>query len=155
VFVSTFEATIDGKGRVIVPAPFRAVLGASELFLRPSIDGSCCLEGCGEALMRVFQGQIDALPMLSPERRALHHAVFARSHRLKMDEAGRLRIPDALLVAAGIARDLIFAGQDDSFQVWEPGRFAEHETAMSALAADPAVLGALSAPRRLVAGDAP
>lgn len=148
MFVSTFEATIDGKGRVMVPASFRAVLGASELFLRPALDNSGCLEGCGEALMRVFQEQIDALPMLSRERQVLHHAVFARSHRLKMDEAGRLKIPDPLLAHAGIQKDLVFAGQDDSFQVWEPARYSAHEASMAELAADPQILNALAAPRR-------
>lgn len=132
----------------MVPAAFRAVLGASELFLRPALDSSGCLEGCGEALMRVFQDQIDALPMLSKERKVLHHAVFARSHRLKMDEAGRLKIPEPLLAMAGIDKDLVFAGQDDSFQVWEPARYLTHEAAMAELAADPDILSALAAPRR-------
>ncbi len=148
MFVSTFEAMIDGKGRVIVPAPFRAVLVASELFLRPALDNSGCLEGCGEALMRVYQEQLDALPMLSRQRQVLHHAIFARSHRLKMDEAGRLKIPDTLLAHAGIDKALVFAGQDDSFQVWEPARYAAHEAKMAELAADPDILNALAAPRR-------
>ncbi|MEM0985390.1 MAG: division/cell wall cluster transcriptional repressor MraZ [Pseudomonadota bacterium] len=149
MFVSTFEATIDGKGRVMVPAPFRAVLGSNDFYLRPALDGAGCLEGCGEALMRVFQQQIDELPMLSEERKVLHHAVFARAHRLKMDDAGRVKIPDPLLSLAQIETALVFAGQDDSFQVWEPERYRAHEARMAELVTDPAVLGALSAPRHL------
>mgnify|MGYP005838671537 CR=1 FL=1 len=52
VFVSTYETSLDAKGRVSVPAPFRAALaGGNRIFLWPAIDGSGCLEGGGDELI--------------------------------------------------------------------------------------------------------
>ena len=52
MFVSTYETSLDTKGRVSVPAPFRHALeGGTRIFLYPALDGSPCLEGGGDALM--------------------------------------------------------------------------------------------------------
>ena len=54
MFVSSYETSLDSKGRVSVPAPFRHALeGGARIFLYPALDGSLCLEGGGDALMRV------------------------------------------------------------------------------------------------------
>ncbi|MFT5931385.1 MAG: MraZ protein, partial [Hyphomonas sp.] len=41
MFVSTYESAIDVKGRVSIPAPFRAALGGgTRIFLWQALDGS-------------------------------------------------------------------------------------------------------------------
>ena len=112
VFVSTYESAIDAKGRVSIPASFRAALGGgNRIFLWSALDGSGCLEGGGEDL--------------------------------KMDDTGRIKLSDELMKAANLTDRVKFAGNMDSFQIWNPDRHAEHFDAMAAEAAKEDTLEAL------------
>ena len=158
MFVSTYESGIDAKGRVSIPAPFRAALGGgSRVFLWPALDGSGCLEGGGEALMAVYRQTIMRLPPQSKAHRALRHGVFVRSADLKMDDAGRIRLPEHLMAVAGLGERVIFAGAVDSFQIWDPGRFSGYDAQMDDVVSDPDIAEALSAAysETLAAGGVP
>lgn len=137
MFVSTYETSLDAKGRVSVPAPFRAALGGgNRIFLWPAIDGSGCLEGGGDELMAVYRQTLARMAPNDPNRRAFMHTIFTRSADLKMDDTGRISIPQALLEAAGIEKKLVFAGGFDRFHIWEPSRFAAFDAQMAATAKD-------------------
>ena len=158
MFVSTYEGAIDVKGRVSVPAPFRAALGGgSRVFLWPALDGSKCLQGGGEALMRVYQQTIARLPLQSMERKVLTTTIISRSADLKMDDPGRIKIPEEMLARVGIDKKLMFVGALESFQIWAPEAYAEHEASMADAALDPAITNALVAPYNAAveAGDVP
>ncbi|WP_158588368.1 division/cell wall cluster transcriptional repressor MraZ [Henriciella mobilis] len=137
MFVSTYETSLDAKGRVSVPAPFRAALsGGNRVFLWPAIDGSGCLEGGGDELMSLYRQTLARMAPNDPNRRAFMHTIFTRSADLKMDDTGRITIPPALLKAAGIEKQLVFAGSFDRFHIWEPSRFAEFDAQMAETARD-------------------
>lgn len=137
MFVSTYETSLDAKGRVSVPAPFRAALaGGNRIFLWPAIDGSGCLEGGGDELMALYRQTLARMAPNDPNRRAFMHTIFTRSADLKMDDTGRISIPQPLLDAAGIEKKLVFAGGFDRFHVWEPSRFEEFDAQMSETARD-------------------
>lgn len=144
MFVSTYESAIDAKGRVSIPAPFRAALGGgSRIFLWPALDGSPCLEGGGEELMQMYQQTLLRLPPKSPARTALVEGIFAGSADLKMEETGRIRLPEYLRESAGLDKAVVFSGQIDSFQIWSPEAHNNHRTIMRAEAAKPETLQAL------------
>ncbi len=131
MFVSTHKTSLDSKGRVSVPASFRHALeGSARVFLWPASDGSPCLEGGGEQLMATYRQTLARMSPNDPARRAFMHAIFTRSADMKMDDTGRVSIPKALLAAAGIQKDLIFAGSLDRFHVWEPDRYAKFDAQM-------------------------
>ena len=89
-FVSTFTNKIDAKGRVSIPAPFRAVLerdgygsgGVSGIYCYPSLD-SAALDCGGERLAKKIDGLLSGLPDYSDERDelsvALHDGTIKRS----------------------------------------------------------------------------
>lgn len=135
MFFSTYESAIDAKGRVSVPAPFRAALGgASRVYVWPAFDGRGCLEAGGEALMNDYRQILARMSPHDPAREAIAHSVFGRSADLKMDEPGRIKLPDMQLKAAGIKNKLVFSGAFDRFRIWSPERFAAYDTEMSAQA---------------------
>ncbi|MEM1106724.1 MAG: division/cell wall cluster transcriptional repressor MraZ [Pseudomonadota bacterium] len=147
MFVSTYESAIDAKGRVSVPAPFRAALGGgSRIFLWPALDGSKCLEGGGEDLMALYRQTISRLPLQSRERKALTLAIVSRSADLKMDEPGRVKIPEEMLARVGIDHRMVFVGALESFQIWSPEAYAAYEGDMAGAVSDPKVINALAAP---------
>ena len=133
MFVSTHETSLDSKGRVSVPASFRhALAGCQRVFLWPSSNGLPCLEGGGEALMSTYRQTLARMSPNDPARRAFMHAIFTRAADLKLDDTGRITIPKTLLSAAGIEKEMVFAGGLDRFHVWEPGRFAAYDAEMDA-----------------------
>jgi MraZ protein len=144
VFVSTYESAIDVKGRVSIPAPFRTALGGgTRIFLWLALDGSGCLEGGGEQLMAMYRTTLTRLAPQSMVRRALVTRIVAGAADLKMDETGRIKLPDELVAAAGLSERVKFAGNLDSFQIWEPARHALFFQQMAVAAAQPDTLAAL------------
>jgi MraZ protein len=156
VFVSSYETALDAKGRVSVPASFRAALGGgSRIFLWPAMDGSGCLEGGGDELMAVYRQTLARMAPNDPNRRAFMHAIFTKSADLKMDDTGRISIPGALLEAAGITKKLVFAGSFDRFHIWDPSRYHAFDEEMAQTAQDNQ--GALAEPfaQAMAAGGLP
>ena len=132
MFFSTYENALDAKGRVSVPASFRAALGgAQDIYVYPATDGSKFLEAGGEALVRKNQKLIRRMNPQSGAGRAFQHAFFTRSARPKMDDAGRIKLPAKLLSAAGIEKNIVFAGADDRFRIWAAETFVDHDQQMT------------------------
>lgn len=136
MFLSTFEGSIDARGRVLVPASFRALLGGSQkFFLYPSSDGAGFLEGGGQELMDEHVRIFNNLPPSSKDRFAFVNAIFSKTSEIAMDQTGRAVIPPHLLTAAGIEKELLFVGAMDRFQIWSPERYASYDSDLSDYAA--------------------
>jgi len=127
VFFSTYEGAIDAKGRVSIPAPFRAALGGgNRVFIWIAPDGSGALEGGGEALMELYAETLAELPLQSPVREAFVTAVIAGSADLRIDDTGRIKLPEEFCAAAGLSGRIRFTGAIESFKIWDPVRFETH-----------------------------
>ena len=137
MFVSTFETSLDSKGRVSVPASFRHALeGGVRVFLYPALDGSPCLEGGGDALMQQNQATLLRMSPNTTARKVFLNRTVSKAVELKLDDTGRIKIPEKHLVLAGIKKDLMFVGAMDRFYVWEPDRYAVHDAEMEAQLGD-------------------
>ena len=123
-FVSTFTNKIDAKGRVSVPAPFRARLErdgySGGIYCYPSLDAPA-LDAGGQSLAQ----KIDGLPDYSDEREELSVALYGEVHILPLDQDGRIVLPEALRAHTGISSHVTFVGLGEKFQMWEPSRFQE------------------------------
>ena len=136
LFTSTYVNKVDRKGRVSVPAAFRAALdaaGGSLVYVKPN-HGLGAVDGLSEAWMEQIQSRIDELDIYSEERIALETREFAETTRLPLDPEGRMILPKELMAAAGISDQATFVGLGRYFQIWEPGRFEEHKTRQVAAA---------------------
>ncbi|MEO1028108.1 MAG: division/cell wall cluster transcriptional repressor MraZ [Pseudomonadota bacterium] len=132
VFTSTYEGSIDSKGRVSIPAPFRAKLGGGgRVFVWPSLDGSPYLEGGGEELMQSYEQLLLRMSPQDPRRRLYMHAIFTRAADLKMDDTGRIKLPAHLLEKIGVKGKLLFAGALDRFHIWKPEKYASFDEDMA------------------------
>jgi MraZ protein len=127
-FVSTFTNKIDTKGRVSVPAPFRAILErdgyAGGIYCYPSLDAPA-LDAGGQSLAQNIDGLLDGLPDYSNERDELSVALYGDVQILSLDQDGRIVLPEALRAHAGLATHVTFVGLGQKFQMWEPARFQE------------------------------
>jgi MraZ protein len=135
-FTSRYTNKVDKKGRVSVPATFRAVLedaGASVVYLkRNQTDGA--LDGLTEAFMDEIQERIDSFPIGSPERDALEDEYFADSVDIRFDPEGRILLTKDLMDFAGITDSALFVGLGRRFQVWNPEAYEARRANRSELA---------------------
>lgn len=130
-FLSTVTSNIDAKGRVSVPAGFRAAASAqgfNGIYVYPSFTETA-IDGGGQMLMDNVSQMIGNLDPYTEERDALATAIFADSHQINFDGDGRASLPEALLEHAGIDKTLTFVGLGAKFQIWEPTRFADYRAA--------------------------
>jgi MraZ protein len=124
-FVSQYVLNVDAKGRVSIPAPFRAVLardGFEGLYCYRTLDRPA-LDAGGNALLKDIEELIARFPPYSDEREQFSAALYGTSEVLKIDGEGRVVLTDALKSHAGISNAVAFAGLGHKFQIWEPERF--------------------------------
>ncbi|HEX2216221.1 MAG TPA: division/cell wall cluster transcriptional repressor MraZ [Xanthobacteraceae bacterium] len=124
-FVSNYILRLDAKGRVSIPAPFRAVLardGFEGLYCYPTLDQPA-LDAGGNALLAEIEELITDFPAYSDQRDELSLALYGTSETLKLDGEGRVILSEPLKMHAQITDAVAFVGLGHKFQIWEPGRF--------------------------------
>ena len=124
-FVSNFTLRLDAKGRVSIPASYRAVLacdGFDGLYCYPALDQPAVDAG-GNALLSEIETLIASFPPYSDEWDAFTLSLYGTSETLKIDSEGRVILSDTLKSHAGITAEIAFVGLGHKFQIWEPGRF--------------------------------
>jgi len=124
-FVSHYTSRLDAKGRVSIPAPFRAVLardGFDGLYCHPTLDRPA-LDAGGNALLAEIEALMSRFPPYSEERDTLAAALYGTSETLKVDGEGRIVLTEALKSHAGLGEAVTFVGLGHKIQIWEPSRF--------------------------------
>lgn len=137
LFVSTSVHRIDKKGRVSVPAQFRAALEGESfrgVALTPPLADLPCIEGSGFSLIERITESIEEMNPLSEERDALALAILSATRQIGFDGEGRIVLPEDLIAQAELEGEALFAGLGSKFQIWNPKSFEEHRRRAVALA---------------------
>jgi MraZ protein len=131
VFLSTTTNGVDAKGRVSVPADFRAVVRGGPfdgVIVWPSFDGPY-LEGGGQKLLDTIAESLEAMDPYDEDREALEHAIFGSAKPLSFDANGRVSLPKEFAEHAGIGNKAVFVGLSSRFQIWAPEAYEAHRAA--------------------------
>ncbi len=124
-FLGTHQNRLDAKGRVSIPAAFRAHLrgeadgGPASAILRPSHKHPC-IEAWPEAAFQRLAAPLDRLDMFSEDQDDLLMTLYADATRVEADKEGRIVLPESLVQHAGLAENVVFMGLGRTFQIWEP-----------------------------------
>jgi MraZ protein len=129
LFLSTYVNKVDRKGRVSVPATFRAALANQNFpgivaFPSPSPKYKA-LDGYGMNRIEEIVARMDELPLFSEERENFE-SLLADSHQLPFDTEGRIILPGELVEYAEITDSVAFVGLGRSFQMWAPAARAAY-----------------------------
>ena len=125
MFLSSYENKIDKKGRVSVPATFRSHLssmGYNGFISYPSFNHSA-LEACSQDRIEKLSNTIDSLNPFEEKRDFFATSILAESTNLQFDSEGRISLSSKLLKHAKIKNSMLFVGQGQTFQIWEPSTF--------------------------------
>jgi MraZ protein len=130
VFLSHYVNRVDKKGRVSVPASFRAVLGsdAAGIVVFRSLHNES-LEACSVEHLELLSNSLEQLDLAPDIYELIETTIFGGSVQLPFDGEGRIMLPNNLTNAVGISEQVVFVGRRKTFQLWEPARFAAHEAA--------------------------
>ncbi len=129
LFLNTHVNKVDRKGRVSVPAPFRAALTGqafSGIVAFPSFRAPA-IEALDRARMEKLSESADDLAQFSEAHDDLSVAIFANAAELAFDGEGRIMLPETLAKHAGIDEMAAFVGLGQTFQIWNPARFDEYQ----------------------------
>jgi MraZ protein len=127
-FISTYVNRLDSKGRVSIPAPFRAILavdGADGLYCCPTLRGEAVDAG-GRRFREIIRAMLGGYEPFSEDYELLSTTLIGESELLKIDQDGRVVLSEAIREHTGIGDRVTFVGQGFKFQMWEPDRFAVH-----------------------------
>ncbi len=131
LFLSTFINKVDRKGRVSVPAPFRAALIGQSfhgIVAFPSFrDTYDAVEAYGMDRMERLSASVDRLNPFSDEHDDFANAIFGASVQLPFDGEGRVILPTHLCQHASITERAAFVGRGATFQIWEPEALREFQ----------------------------
>jgi MraZ protein len=125
LFLSSYENRLDTKGRISVPASFRASVNNEKLtgvVLFRSFTNNC-IEGMSMSRMEQIAAATDKMGLFDSELDDLTAMLFADARQLTFDVTGRIVIPSDLLKHAGITDRAVFVGRGNSFQIWNPDAF--------------------------------
>ena len=130
MFLSSYENNIDKKGRVSVPASFRAYisnLGYNSVICFPSFNNQS-IEAWPQDRIEKISNSIDNLNPFDEKRDYFATSVLAESINLQFDSEGRISLTEKLLKHAKIKKSMVFVGQGQTFQIWEPTAFEKFRT---------------------------
>lgn len=126
MFLGQFEHTIDEKGRLTMPAKFRAGLAAG-LVVTLGMDG--CLFVFPRAKWEELAARIESLPITNPDARNLARLMFSNADDSGMDRQGRILIPAHLRTCAHLESDVVITGLNSRIELWNPARWQELQSA--------------------------
>lgn len=125
LFLSSYENRLDTKGRISVPASFRAAV-SDEKFAGVVLFRSFthnCIEGVSMSRMEQMATATDKMGLFDNDLDNLTAMLFADARELAFDVTGRVIIPSDMLEHAGITDTALFVGRGNSFQIWNPSEF--------------------------------
>ena len=142
MFMSEYNHTLDTKGRLIIPAKFREVLG-EEFVISKGMDG--CLFVYANDDWNAFEQKLTSLPLINKEARQFARFFLAGAATVEVDKQGRILLPAVLREFAGLEKDVVLVGSASKIEIWSKERFdesnAEYEGNMDEVAANMENLG--------------
>ena len=127
MFTGEYRHSVDDKGRIAVPAKFRAQLEAGAVVSR-WLDA--CLAIHTRAGWEDLAARVAGLPITDASSRLFTRYVFAGAVEADLDRQGRVVVPAYLRTWAGLGDDAVIVGSRDHAEIWEPSRWAEYARAL-------------------------
>ena len=128
MFRGEHALTIDGKGRLAVPARYRERLAetcSGKLVATISLAERCLAVYPFPEWQRI-EGELQALPTLDPDAQAISHLLIGHASECDLDGHGRVLIPQGLREFAAIDKHVKMVGQVRKFELWDEDAWNTH-----------------------------
>ena len=122
MFMGEYNHTIDAKGRLIVPAKFREILG-DNFIVTKGLDG--CLFVYPNDEWTRFEEKLKSLPLTNKNARQFTRFFLAGAAACEVDKQGRILLPKVLREFASLEKDVVLVGVASRIEIWSRERWDE------------------------------
>lgn len=127
--LGSYEHKLDSKGRMVLPASFRDVLG-STVVAAIGIGSARFVSIYSLGEWEIFTAKLDNVALKSAGGRELKRLVSSSARPLEIDTAGRILLPQNLRNMAGIAQEVSVNGNGDHLEVWNMDAWSDYMQSM-------------------------
>ncbi|MBW1777716.1 MAG: division/cell wall cluster transcriptional repressor MraZ [Deltaproteobacteria bacterium] len=122
--------TVDDKGRLVIPARFREVIGNSgaDRLMLSRLDK--CLHAYTFEEWKKVEAKILSLAETSDNMRRFRRVFIGGASDCPFDRQGRMLIPPLLRQYAGIEKDVVLVGVLDHFEIWSRANWDKENVEM-------------------------
>jgi MraZ protein len=120
VFLGEYQHSIDAKGRLAIPARFRAKIERGAVLTR-GIE-LCLLVYPLETWERKARALAEA-NLEARQRRHFERLLFGAASECELDAQGRIVLPPKLRQYAALNGEALVLGAHERFEVWSPARW--------------------------------
>ncbi|HEV8313133.1 MAG TPA: division/cell wall cluster transcriptional repressor MraZ [Burkholderiaceae bacterium] len=124
-FQGAAALSLDGKGRVAMPARHRDLLmtlANGQLTVTKHPEG--CLMIFPRPVWETFRDRLAATPMAADGWKRFF---IGNAMDVELDGSSRLLIAPELRAAAGLSKEVMLLGMGSRFELWDAERYAAHE----------------------------
>ena len=122
MFMGEYNHTIDAKGRLIVPAKFREILG-DNFIVTKGLDG--CLFVYPNDEWTRFEEKLKSLPLTNKNARQFTRFFLAGAAACEVDKQGRILLPQVLREFVSLEKDVVLVGVASRIEIWSRERWDE------------------------------
>lgn len=128
MFTGEYRHAVDDKGRLAIPARFRAQLEGGAVLSR-WIDGCLAIHTRGG--WDALAARVASVPVTDPAGRLFERQIFGGAVEAEMDRQGRVLVPAYLREEMGIAAEALVVGVRDHGEIWAPDRWTTYRRDMT------------------------
>lgn len=125
MLLGEYKHNLDSKNRLALPAKFRSKLGNDAIITR-GLDH--CLFVFGLKEWEVLAQKLISLPLAQSNSRAFARLMLAGAIDAKLDNQGRLLIPDYLREYANLKKQVVVAGLYNRIEIWDSENWKQYKT---------------------------
>lgn len=123
MFMGEYQHSIDDKGRIIIPAKFRDLLGSSFVITR-GLDQ--CLFVYPMQEWEQLEEKLKTLPLMKSDARAFTRFFFSGATECEWDKQGRVNIPGNLRQYAGLEKECVVLGVSNRVEIWSRSTWTQY-----------------------------
>jgi MraZ protein len=124
MFLGEFQHSLDQKGRVILPAEFRAALAEGAVI--GAVPGGCLAVYTKAEFERVSEEILEKVRQGEHDLDAAR-VFFADAREVTPDRQGRVALPLSLREYAGLTKEAMVTGVLTRIEIWDTQRWREHK----------------------------
>ena len=124
MFIGEFRHNLDDKGRIAIPAKFRAKLSGGAIITR-GLDH--CLFVFTPQDWETLAQKLIALPLAQANSRAFSRLMLSGASDVEVDSQGRILVPDYLRKYAGLGKEAVVAGLYKRMEIWDMNAWSEYK----------------------------
>jgi MraZ protein len=131
-FKGSYEYSVDGKGRINIPARLRKYVSpeANDTFVVTRGYEKCLFVYPLDEWNKLEQS-IRQLSSTNPKHRFFMRTLLEKAAESQLDGQARITIPKELLGLAGIENDVLILGVLERIELWNPSIYREYEKAQT------------------------